>query len=282
MRRKAFTLIELLVVIAIIAILAAILFPVFAKAKDAAKKTQSVSNQKQIATGVMIYMSDYDDVYPMSAYIKAPVAPDPRPVVFSIYDALMPYTKNNQLFVSPANNPGHNWRTRLHALNLTNAGPVEYASYIPNLGLFGENFCTPIFPAPLRRYTPTFNGTSLDNPAGTIMLFDGYIKENVPLEYNNFMAQARHGEIVVINWADGHTSAHRYNGIPNGGQIPNPAWIPAGSTRTTYYSWSPGELLYLDGDLQNAPNTYAAPYNDLHGVPGSRITDSEDTGCPAI
>ncbi|AIE88067.1 prepilin-type N-terminal cleavage/methylation domain-containing protein [Fimbriimonas ginsengisoli] len=60
-RRKAFTLIELLVVIAIIAILAAILFPVFAQAKLAAKKTVALSNAKQVATANMIYMGDYDD-----------------------------------------------------------------------------------------------------------------------------------------------------------------------------------------------------------------------------
>ncbi len=62
--RKAFTLIELLVVIAIIAILAAILFPVFAQAKTAAKKTVAISNQKQISTSILLYISDYDDTYP--------------------------------------------------------------------------------------------------------------------------------------------------------------------------------------------------------------------------
>ncbi|MFM9872097.1 MAG: type II secretion system protein [Fimbriimonadaceae bacterium] len=60
--RRAFTLIELLVVIAIIAILAAILFPVFAQAKDAAKKTQDLSNIKQISLAVNLYAGDYDDL----------------------------------------------------------------------------------------------------------------------------------------------------------------------------------------------------------------------------
>ena len=59
--KRAFTLIELLVVIAIIAILAAILFPVFAQAKNAAKKTQSLSNLMQIATAWTLYSADYDD-----------------------------------------------------------------------------------------------------------------------------------------------------------------------------------------------------------------------------
>jgi prepilin-type N-terminal cleavage/methylation domain-containing protein len=62
--RRAFTLIELLVVIAIIAILAAILFPVFAQAKVAAKKTSAISNQKQISLGILMYTADYDDIYP--------------------------------------------------------------------------------------------------------------------------------------------------------------------------------------------------------------------------
>lgn len=63
--RRAFTLIELLVVIAIISILAAILFPVFARVKDAAKQTQTLSNTKQLALGIQMYMSDYDDRYPV-------------------------------------------------------------------------------------------------------------------------------------------------------------------------------------------------------------------------
>lgn len=62
--RRAFTLIELLVVIAIIAILAAILFPVFAQAKTAAKKTSALSNIKQTATSIAIYSADQDDTFP--------------------------------------------------------------------------------------------------------------------------------------------------------------------------------------------------------------------------
>ncbi|HMS57079.1 MAG TPA: prepilin-type N-terminal cleavage/methylation domain-containing protein, partial [Fimbriimonadaceae bacterium] len=62
-KQSGFTLIELLVVIAIIAILAAILFPVFAQAKSSAKKIASASNMKQILTGIMLYVGDNDDRY---------------------------------------------------------------------------------------------------------------------------------------------------------------------------------------------------------------------------
>jgi len=68
MNRKAFTLIELLVVIAIIAILAAILFPVFSQAREKARGATCLSNLKQIGLGVMMYVQDYDETFPMSQY----------------------------------------------------------------------------------------------------------------------------------------------------------------------------------------------------------------------
>ncbi|MCS6831601.1 MAG: DUF1559 domain-containing protein, partial [bacterium] len=61
MTRRAFTLIELLVVIAIIAILAAILFPVFSQAREAARKSSCLSNTKQFGTGILMYAQDYDE-----------------------------------------------------------------------------------------------------------------------------------------------------------------------------------------------------------------------------
>ncbi|MCG9894026.1 MAG: DUF1559 domain-containing protein [Fimbriimonadaceae bacterium] len=95
MRRSAFTLIELLVVIAIIAILAAILFPVFAQAKEAAKRTQSLSNVKQIGTAMHLYMSDYDDTTP-STWVE------PSGASVDIYQTFQPYLKNMEIFFSPA------------------------------------------------------------------------------------------------------------------------------------------------------------------------------------
>src|SRR5438270_7124865 len=75
MSRKAFTLIELLVVIAIIAILAAILFPVFAKAREQARKTACTSNVKQLGLAWMMYVQDNDETFPPT---NSPTAPTPE------------------------------------------------------------------------------------------------------------------------------------------------------------------------------------------------------------
>src|SRR5688572_27985628 len=96
-RNRAFTLIELLVVIAIIAILAAILFPVFAQAKDAAKKTASLSNIKQVGLANLIYAGDYDDMVPI-AITYAPL--------YQTWSKITnPYRKNWQMMWSPAGGP---------------------------------------------------------------------------------------------------------------------------------------------------------------------------------
>jgi len=94
--RSAFTLIELLVVIAIIAILAAILFPVFAQAKMAAKKTVMVSNMKQNLTATLLYMADYDDYIPL----KAMIGYDPAEPAITWDKTIQPYMKNYSLLNS--------------------------------------------------------------------------------------------------------------------------------------------------------------------------------------
>lgn len=100
MSKRAFTLIELLVVIAIIAILAAILFPVFAQAKVAAKKTASMSNMKQIGTGSMLYLNDYDDVIMPLRWFNPTDLSIPSTHGFYFYPVLMqPYTKSAQIFL---------------------------------------------------------------------------------------------------------------------------------------------------------------------------------------
>ena len=105
-KRTAFTLIELLVVIAIIAILAAILFPVFAQAKAAAKKTASLSNIKQVNTGLILYGSDYDDTYICEwPYNNFHGQPGTAPTYFdgdhTFHGFLYPYTKSKDIWKSP-------------------------------------------------------------------------------------------------------------------------------------------------------------------------------------
>jgi prepilin-type N-terminal cleavage/methylation domain-containing protein/prepilin-type processing-associated H-X9-DG protein len=92
-RNAAFTLIELLVVIAIIAILAAILFPVFARARAQARKIACVSNMKQIGLGFMMYVQDYDETLPPFRAVRSN-ADWWTPRMLSWRDAIMPYIKN--------------------------------------------------------------------------------------------------------------------------------------------------------------------------------------------
>ena len=98
--RKGFTLIELLVVIAIIAILAAILFPVFAQAKEAAKRTADLSNARQIGVATKLYLGDNDDTMPIFwAYNSIPPADKPGHNGTELL--LLPYAKSRDLFRSP-------------------------------------------------------------------------------------------------------------------------------------------------------------------------------------
>ncbi len=94
--KKGFTLIELLVVIAIIAILAAILFPVFARAREQARKSSCASNLKQLGLAVIQYTQDYDEKFPIGQNWK-PIT-DPIGTKLQI----MPYIKSEQVFICPS------------------------------------------------------------------------------------------------------------------------------------------------------------------------------------
>ena len=104
--RNGFTLIELLVVIAIISVLAAILFPVFAHAKEAAKRTAELSNARQIGLAVAMYNNDNDDTMPIFyAYNSDPTIYNPA-VHHGTEVLLLAYSKNQQIFSSPLDSGG--------------------------------------------------------------------------------------------------------------------------------------------------------------------------------
>ncbi len=98
-KKSGFTLIELLVVIAIIAILAAILFPVFAKAREKARQTNCMNNLKSLGTAIMMYSQDYDELYPF-AYLDTTYLAGGTATNW--YGNLQPYIKNTQIYLCPS------------------------------------------------------------------------------------------------------------------------------------------------------------------------------------
>jgi prepilin-type N-terminal cleavage/methylation domain-containing protein len=181
--KKAFTLIELLVVIAIIAILAAILFPVFAQAKAAAKKTVDLSNCKQIALGLFLYINDYDDTFPMNDWENDPLSDQSVAGFAGTYNPqnpngtyqitwtynIQPYIKNWNIFVSP-----------LDATPLATDNPCPNGiSDVGKLNGSGQMYCD--WSAQQQSYIPFYNAlpahdwtvvnsTSYSNPASQAMV----------------------------------------------------------------------------------------------------------------
>jgi prepilin-type N-terminal cleavage/methylation domain-containing protein/prepilin-type processing-associated H-X9-DG protein len=151
MKHRGFTLIELLVVIAIIAILAAILFPVFAQAKESAKQTTCMSNLRQVGMASMMYGGDNDDRYMAWAALSPPINggnTNYMPPEMQV----KPYTKSDEMWtcpsdpkrrVSPNNVPwwDGSYRTKLITRSYSYVGPiydVQYGSSAndPNTGMF--------------------------------------------------------------------------------------------------------------------------------------------------
>ena len=118
-RRDAFTLVELLVVIAIVAILAAILFPVFARARENARRSSCQSNLKQISLGATQYSQDYDERFPLGLTANGAGA------YLSSFDLIQPYTKSQQIGICPSDGdvPGVN-------LYLPGSRPVSYKANV--------------------------------------------------------------------------------------------------------------------------------------------------------
>ncbi len=129
-----FTLIELLVVIAIIAILAAILFPVFARAREKARQTSCLSNLKQIGLGVMMYCEDYDEMYPQT-HPGSWSDPTPSDVDLSILRLdIYPYIKNWQVWRCPSDNSAQ-WESDGTArCSYEVGGYFEYGAALASIG----------------------------------------------------------------------------------------------------------------------------------------------------
>ncbi len=137
--KQAFTLIELLVVIAIIAILAAILFPVFARARENARRASCQSNLKQIGLGIMQYTQDYDETLPYAAMVGSSVTKNFCDTYPIWADVVQPYTKSLQLFRCPSNSTANS--------------PVENGNTPP-----ASNILQPSYGAAAYDKDPVYNG----------------------------------------------------------------------------------------------------------------------------
>jgi prepilin-type N-terminal cleavage/methylation domain-containing protein/prepilin-type processing-associated H-X9-DG protein len=210
--RSGFTLIELLVVIAIIAILAAILFPVFAQVREKARQTSCLSNQMQVALGVLMYAQDYDETFPQYDF----TAPGVRIMWFSV---IAPYLKANQIYKCPSlQRPGE----------IGSATDPASALIYNRIAGIGANhphvFAQPGYVAGI--YAQPIS--AINSPASTLMLGDSELVQNGELvggpvlycrvhwPYGNNQGRvepytvynqvsARHQGGAVVAFVDGHT-----------------------------------------------------------------------------
>lgn len=181
---RAFTLIELLVVIAIIAILAAILFPVFTQAKLAAKKTSDLSNMKQLATSHVMYQSNFDDVYAMIRNDRpgwgCAGVPGGYPCeqISATHTMLNPYVKNRNIWTSPIDNLP---RADCIGTGVTSPGqPGGAISYIMTYnrpstpltayGVGGRDSANATTGAPSASATNSLSSTQVTRPGDTIIM----------------------------------------------------------------------------------------------------------------
>ena len=233
--RKAFTLIELLVVIAIIAILAAILFPVFAQAKAAAKKTQCLSNTKQLGTAFYMYAGDNDD---MTMNMGSG----------DFANRLYPYVKNSDLFLCPDRldtdgteavdgvnetkrslGYGYNWGP----IQRRGGGMVQGQQYVN--GVSGE------------KYIPGISLTSITSPAEMVAFGDSYDTPRITATWTFLLctwtgdhnSQLRHGGGFNFAFADGHAKLLKMKaGWVNGAERGSFA-MPADYTKASYWCQDP-------------------------------------------
>ena len=187
--RRGFTLIELLVVIAIIAILAAILFPVFAKAREKARQASCLSNIKQQALAVIAYATDYDGRYVLNIWTSSTDRPQP-PHQRTYAHTTFPYVKNQQVFACPSS--GATGFTPSSAV-VGDWGPVLQIPY----GHYGySSWCSNRPDAEFRQ------------PAETFMIMDAVNPWNDTCQ-NACRLCHRHNETANFAFADGHAKARR-------------------------------------------------------------------------
>lgn len=302
-KSRAFTLIELLVVIAIIAILAAILFPVFAQAKEAAKKTACLSNQKQMIMSTMMYLGDSDDRFPIGEGSNLPTR-----TVYFVHDLTSPYRKNEGILQCPSYPKSPNgqdvtgvaassqWGESLwkYVYNRTTHRPTatfRYNAYIWNWGLFGMYIDFGL----MNKWAP-MSSSEVPNPVETIGFVDGYM----PRFYNRTETTGgwidwwykweiwpKHTDGMPISFADGHAKFYRFNGLPKGGRVePGCTNYSGYATRPYYYDYivrvpqgtlnSCGIKKYpnREADFECVGHPGSSPnFGDVSGVPGTCAGD---------
>jgi len=214
--RRAFTLIELLVVIAIIAILAAILFPVFARARENARRTSCLSNLKQMGLAVMMYVQDYDETYPRCVQCTGPLTGSICSTgAYNYWDQLIePYTKSTQLFFCPSGISSTNLRSGNYGMN-----PNVMVSYQtnPTIRMAAINAASKTYMM-LDYGTYRALMTYVDAPTTTSYLPGVGDAKNVSTTcstvttaYVNDCEHGRHFGGVNITFADGHAKWLRTN-----------------------------------------------------------------------
>ncbi len=207
MKKKGFTLIELLVVIAIIAILAAILFPVFAKAREKARQTSCLSNMKQIGLAHMMYAQDYDDTLcPLAtqvASLNEPFMPDFQATWW--VNLINPYIKSTQIFACPSHEAPMSIGMSHPEVGAFFAGGPKLARFTEPASIIicadSGMILNPTDPPDLWRSTQA-GWTYFRTPANT-----GYWDDDPVRPYN------RHVEMCNAVFADGHAKALKVSAI---------------------------------------------------------------------
>lgn len=223
MQPQGFTLIELLVVIAIISILAAILFPVFARARENARRASCSSNLKQIALGVLQYTQDYDEKFPLYNSNSAANATPSNPYGWA--DAIQPYLKSTQIFQCPSESTsalvGAAGSPFAGQSDPTQVGYTDY-SYNARLSLTDNGFLSVTSQATLTQ--PTLTVLNCDDYSWLSMSFDwgcnvaaacdnpGVYSPGLAQIGNGTKANNRHLSGANFSFADGHVKWYKSAG----------------------------------------------------------------------